>query len=215
MLYGFGMEARVIQPRGGAPIRSDKVAQRRSRMREELVRAGTRLFADKGASAVSVEDIIAKAGISRATFYGIFANKHELLGAILSPVLEGGITGFRALDEASPAEIVPGIIRVYTDLWATGDGALTLIAGIDQAVFGYLRDDHDAFTASLRGLLIQAGAAGCLRNDDAELSFRVIARTAVPLLRVFADRPDWVELFRDAMTGLLLQPDRGSNNRGT
>ncbi len=207
------MEARVTQPRGALPIRSNKVAQRRQRMREELVRAGTKLFAANGTAAVSVEDIIAEAGISRATFYGVFANKHELLGAILSPVLAGGIAGFRALDQAPPAEIVPGIIRVYTDLWATGERALTLIAGIDQSVFGYLGDSHEAFTASLRGLLLEAGAAGCLRNGDAELSFRVIARTAVPLLRVFADRPDWAALFRDAMTSLLLQPDRSSNDR--
>lgn len=209
------MEARVTQPRGGPPIRSQKVAQRRQRMREELVRAGTRLFAAKGTAAVSVEDIIAEAGISRASFYGIFANKHELLGAILSPVLEGGGAGFRALHSAPPAEIVPGIIRVYTDLWATGEGALSLIAGIDKSVFAYLRDGHEAFTASLRGLLIRAGTAGRLRNGDAELSFRVIARTAVPLLRVYADRPDWAELFRDAMTGLLLQPELGSKDRGT
>ena len=50
-----------------------------------------------------------------------------------------------------------------------------------------------------------------LANDDAELSFRVIARTAVPLLKVFTDRADWAELFRHAMIGMLLKADANNS----
>lgn len=200
------MEARVTQPRGGTRVRSGKVAQRRQRMRDALVQAGTDLFATRGTGAVSVEDIIAVAGVSRATFYGIFDNKYELLAEILRPVLAGGAAAFAGLADAPADEILPGIIRVYTDLWATEEQALVLIAGIDRGVFPFLEQGHGDFTAALRALLTRAAEAGRLVNDDAELSFRVIARTAVPLLRVYADRPDWAELFRHAMIGMLLKP---------
>ena len=180
-------------------------------MRESLVREGAALFAAGGTAHVSVEDIIAAAGISRATFYGIFSNKQELMAAILAPVLEGGGAGFAALQGVPDDQIVPGIVRVYTDLWATSEHALSLIAGIDRAVFPYLEQGHQGFTSELRKLLQRAADAGLLANDDAELSFRVIARTAVPLLKVFTDRADWAELFRHAMIGMLLKVDANNS----
>ena len=189
------MEARISQPRGGKPIRSPKVAQRRSRMRAELVSAGAALFARGGIGAVSVEDIIEAAGVSRATFYGIFANKQELLAAILEPVFNEGAAALDALAGAHAEEIVPGIAQVYEALWATRRDAMCLIAGIDQSVFPYLREGHDRFTSSLRRQLEEVQAAGLLRNSSAELSFRVVARTAVPVSRghrpVPFARPFW------------------------
>jgi AcrR family transcriptional regulator len=174
-------------------------------MRDALMREGATLFVAQGTAKVSVEDIIAAAGVSRATFYGIFTNKQELLAAILAPVLEGGSARFRELADAPVDQIVPGIIRVYTDLWATAEDAMSLIAGIDPAVFAYLEDAHAAFSGALLELLQRAEASGQLANEDANLSFRVIARTAVPLLRVYSHRADWADLFRHAMMALLLR----------
>jgi TetR/AcrR family transcriptional regulator of autoinduction and epiphytic fitness len=199
------VQGTVTQTRSGSPIRSQKVARRRHRMRDELVAAGEKLFVANGFAAVSVEDLIAAAGVSRATFYDIFANKQELAAAILEPVLTAGVEALDALAPAPPADILPGLIHVYEELWANRRNALCLIAGIDESVFPLVRDGHERFTTRLRRLLETAEGAGMLRNASAQLSFRVLARTAVPLLRVYADEPNWRALFRDAMAGLLVK----------
>ena len=89
----------VTQPRTGNVIRSTKVAIRRSEIRDRLLTAGARLFADRGLGNVSVEELIDEVGISRATFYGFFANKTELAAAVLNPVFDSGIV---ALTERLP-----------------------------------------------------------------------------------------------------------------
>ena len=54
--------------------------------------------------------------------------------------------------------------------------------------------------------LVRAEAGGQLRNDSAMDSFRVLTRTAVPLLRVYQDHPDGQRLYRESMTALLAAP---------
>ena len=51
--------------------------------------------------------------------------------------------------------------------------------------------------------ITRAERAGLLRNNDAAYSFRVISRTAVPLLKIYADHPNGSALYRDAMLALL------------
>jgi hypothetical protein len=52
----------------------------------------------------------------------------------------------------------------------------------------------------------RAAAGGQLRNACADYSFRVLSRTAVPLLRVYADHPDGERLFAESLTALLVAP---------
>ena len=56
---------------------------RRSRMkaerRQQLVRAASRLFAERGFRSVSMEDLAAEAGVSGPAIYRHFASKEALL----------------------------------------------------------------------------------------------------------------------------------------
>ena len=63
------------------------MARRRRRMREALLTAGARQFVNRGVARVSVEDLLAEADVSRATFYAMFSNKYSLLENILNPIL--------------------------------------------------------------------------------------------------------------------------------
>lgn len=51
-----------------------------------LLREAARLFADRGYSGVSLEDIGAAVGVSGPAVYRHFANKQALLGTILTTV---------------------------------------------------------------------------------------------------------------------------------
>jgi hypothetical protein len=53
--------------------------------------------------------------------------------------------------------------------------------------------------------LLGAERAELLRNGSAQYSLRVIARTAVQLLRVYDGHAAAAALFRDAVRGLLLR----------
>jgi len=193
----------VRRPRNGRTIRSTKVANRRSRIHASLLKIGATLAAERGAENVSVEDIIEQAGISRATFYGFFASKSELLAAALIPVLEEATDLLDALDSKPASDILPGIVDLYLTLWHHHADALLLISALDEGVFPYIEKHHEKFTVRLRGLLAVCEDAGLLRNDSADYTFRVLARTAIPLLRVYRDHPGIEQHYRGSMLALL------------
>lgn len=197
------MHSVVTQPRGGPAIRSPKVVARRSRIYAALLAEGARLFAARGTEPVSVEEIIAAVGISRRTFYGFFANKHALAAALLNPVFDAGVTRLKALARRPPAEVIPGIAAFYLEQWQARGQALQLIGNLEPEVFPYLEAGHRAFGTALKRALRRCETAGLLRNDSAELSFQVLSRTAVPLLKIYRDHPQRDRLYADSLVTLL------------
>jgi AcrR family transcriptional regulator len=197
------MTATVRKPRRRGAVTSTRVLERRGRVWDQIVGVSGRLMAERGIGAVSVEQILLGAGVSRGSFYSYCRNKTDLVVAIIAPVFEEGVAALTPLAEASPAEVVPGIVTLYLDLWKRHRHALMLIPGIDAAAFARLRLRHLEFTSAMRAALEKSAAAGQLRNGSADYSFRVIARTAVPLLRVYGEHPDGARLYRDSLTALL------------
>jgi len=198
------MTLTVRKPRRRGAVTSTRVLDRRGRVWDQIMGVAGQLMADQGAGAVSVEQILLGAGVSRGTFYSYFRNKTDLVVAIIAPVFDEGIDALTPLAEAPPADVVPGIITLYLELWQRHRHALVMIPGIDAAAFARLRSRHLGFTGAMRAALEKSAAAGQLRNGSADYSFRVIARTAVPLLRVYGDHPDAGRLYRDSLTALLV-----------
>jgi AcrR family transcriptional regulator len=184
---------------------SPRVARRRERMKASLLAAGARQFANRGIGPVSVAELIAEADVSRATFYEFFSSKYSLLEGILNPVFEVATRAIRALGSRPPEEAVDGLIDVYLSLWASHRDGLLLIPLVDQETFRHFETQHRALHAALLELLVAAERADLLRNGSAQYSLKVIARTAVQLLRVYDGHPAAAALFRDALRGLLLR----------
>jgi hypothetical protein len=67
----------------------------------------------------------------------------------------------------------------------------------------YIEPAHRSFGTAVKNELKRAEAAGELRNRDAGYSFKVLARTAIPLLKVYADHPEQERLFSQSMMALL------------
>jgi AcrR family transcriptional regulator len=204
-VYARGVKVRSApQRRKPAPV-SPRVARRRERMKESLLAAGARQFASRGIGAVSVEDLIAEADVSRATFYQFFSSKYSLLEQILNPVLERAHERVRALMSEPPTEAIDGLIDVYLELWETRRDGLLLIPAIDHETFKHFAAPHRTLNDALLELLARAERAEILRNGSAQYSLKVIARTAIPLLRVYDGHPAAAALFRDALRGLLIR----------
>ena len=62
------------------------------RTRQLLQQAFMELFVEKGFSAISIQDITARATVNRATFYAHFADKHALLDSIVREQFQNTIT---------------------------------------------------------------------------------------------------------------------------
>ena len=76
MMYDYCMsQANKVSRRANANRRAS-AANRTNENREKLLAAGAKLFVSRGIAGVSVAELIAEAGVSRATFYGFFANKN-------------------------------------------------------------------------------------------------------------------------------------------
>jgi AcrR family transcriptional regulator len=184
---------------------SERVQRRRERTKAQLLAVGARQFAARGIGPVSVEELIAEADVSRATFYGLFSSKYSLLEGILNPVFELATRRIRELCSRPPAEAVDGLIDVYWSLWTTHRDGIKLIPLVDQETFAHFERQHRELQEALLDLLLGAERADLLRNGSAQYSLKVIARTAVQLLRVYDGHAAAAALFRDAVRGLLLR----------
>ena len=148
--------------------------------------AALRLFVERGALPVRVEDIAAEVGISRATFYKYFAERDEILAEL-----------FRRLLDTPPPEpdaAVPASERISVLLTGT---AARMAQQEQLARFVYtlpLRHDallgqeasRPAFIDGLHRLVSEGIATGELRDD--------LAPEAVTghLVRAFEQAmPDW------------------------
>lgn len=197
------MSVTVRKPRRRTRITSARVLDRRGQVWEQLLAVAGDLMAERGIAAVSVEQILLGAGISRGTFYGYCRNKSDLVVAIVTPVFTEGTAVLERLAEQAPGAVVHGIIALYQALWRRHRNALLMIPAIDAATFARLRVAHGTFTDAMQSALERAAAGGRLRNGSAALSFRVISRTAVPLLRVYDRHPDGERLYQESLAALL------------
>lgn len=184
---------------------SPRIARRRERMRTALLAAASRQFANRGVAAVSVEQLIAEADVSRATFYRFFSNKYRLLEALLNPIFELSVELMRAQATRSAAAAVEGLIDVYWQLWSRHRDGMLLIPLLDAETFQHFAEQHAALNEAMLQILVRAENADLLRNGSAQYSLKVIARTAIPLLRVYDGHAAAEALFRDALKGLLIR----------
>ena len=75
------MTVRDPHPSGSPQAESGR--KRRAASRSEILTATRRLLSDRvSVASLSVERIVAEAGVSRATFYVCFSDKHAVIGAL-------------------------------------------------------------------------------------------------------------------------------------
>lgn len=182
-----------------------RASRRRERMRAALVAAAARQFAARGVGAVSVEELIAEADISRATFYRYFSSKINLLEELLNPIFEDAITLLEASCVDAPMAALEGLIDAYWQLWQRHRDGMLLIPVVSPDAFRHFERQHAALNEAMLRLLEKAERADLLRNGSARYSLKVIARAAIPLLRVYDGHPAAEALFRDALRGLLIR----------
>jgi AcrR family transcriptional regulator len=139
-----------------ARVRRERVRMTGKERREQLIDVGRTLFADKGFDAVTIEEIAAKAGVSKPVVYEHFGDKTGLYEVIVDREitrLVGMVNA--ALDEAVHPR--------------------ALLEQAGMALFDYIEGHRDGFQVLVRprGVHAPGGFASIIRDVADTLSVRL------------------------------------------
>ncbi|GAA1735061.1 TetR/AcrR family transcriptional regulator [Luedemannella helvata] len=119
----------TVPPRGTAPARpappSGKVRMSSAQRREQLIAIGRQLFAEKGLDATSVEEVAARAKVSKPVVYEHFGGKEGLYAVVVDREV-------RALLDRITAALTAGHPRELLE-----QAALALLDYIEQETNGF------------------------------------------------------------------------------
>src|SRR3954465_8996531 len=154
-------DSRPLLPVGppAAPVERADAARNRKRVLD----AAAALFADHGVDAVTMDDVVAAAGVGKGTLYRRFGDKSGLAAALLDErerQLQAGIlSGPPPLGpDAPPAERLTAFVAAYLGFVA---GNLDVVAASQQSSAGarFHTGAHRFWRAHLTHLFRTAGAA--------------------------------------------------------
>ncbi|TDN93037.1 TetR/AcrR family transcriptional regulator [Microbacterium sp. BK668] len=147
-----------------------------------IIHEAARLFAERGFSGVSLEDLGAAVGVSGPAVYRHFANKQALLGAILVGVSERLLAGGREVLARTddPRAQLEALVAFHVD-FALSDADVIRVQDRDLAS---LRDDDRSRVRRLQREYVELWMAVLerLHPDRAESDLRVRAHACFGLI---------------------------------
>jgi AcrR family transcriptional regulator len=161
--------------------------------RERLLDAARELLGEAGMSNLLMDDVAARAGVSRGTLYRLFSGKAALIEALAysrAPLAALG-PALQTLGDQPPDEVLPTIITAATPHMLANRGMLRAILGegsIEAAEGGPAREVISAMYHDLAAYIAKQMDAGRLRRTDP-----IVATIALvgPLLTFILTRPDF------------------------
>ena len=176
----------------------ERVRMTGQQRREQLLDIGRKLFAEKGFEAVSVEEIAAKAGVSKPVVYEHFGGKEGLYAVVVDREMSYlllAITDALSVEDPKDTKVDPR----------------TLLERAGMALFDYIDRYPDGFRILVRdtpsGSDAEPGEFG-IRGTFAGLLVDVAARVDVLLARQFKAygfNPKWGPLYSQMLVGMVAQ----------
>jgi AcrR family transcriptional regulator len=169
-------------------------AERARDTRAALVRAGRKLFAERGYAAVGTEELVARAGVTRGALYHHFRDKRDLFRAVYEQLEQEAVEA-SARDMAGiedPVELLRAGVRSYLD--ACLDPAMRQIALLDApAVLGW-QEWREIGSRYALGLVVfglqNAMDRGALRRADVKPLAHVMLGALGEAAMLIANAPD-------------------------
>jgi AcrR family transcriptional regulator len=156
----------------------------------ELIAAALELFVDKGYAGTRLEDVAARAGVSKGTLYLYFENKEDLLKAVVQESVVARISETAeelAHFEGSSAELVSYLIHGWwRDYGASAAGGISKLMMAESGNFPeiarfFLEEVIDPWHALLAQAIRRGIDAGEFRPVETETFVRVITAPLVML----------------------------------
>jgi len=135
-------------------------------VRERVLAAALELFAEQGYDATSVQEVVARAGVTKGGLYHYFAAKEDLLHEIYRPLLTQQLAGLDRIlaDDMAPAQKLRAVINdlvVSTAENATAAAVFHRESGrVGEEHWQELRSGWRRYQDAVRGLIRQAQADG-------------------------------------------------------
>jgi AcrR family transcriptional regulator len=175
-----------------ANTRSEPRWTRRKEARpEEITAAALALFVERGFAATRLEDVAARAGVSKGTVYLYFANKEDLFKAVVREGLVSPIAEMRGFVEQFPGDSF-ALLRMLILGWWDKVGA-TRLSGIPKLLLGesgnfpelvrfYLAEVVEPGHAVLTAIVRRGIARGEFREMDPDHAAMLIAAPMLQLM---------------------------------
>jgi AcrR family transcriptional regulator len=124
----------AAKPPAKRRLRGPRWERRKDSRTSELMEAALAIFVERGYAAARLEDVAAKAGVSKGTLYLYYANKEELFKAVVRRSIAPLIAETRGIIESSDDDSETLLGR-FLEIWWTRYGG-TRLAGITKLVIG-------------------------------------------------------------------------------
>ncbi|GAC1393634.1 MAG: hypothetical protein NVSMB47_01270 [Polyangiales bacterium] len=177
----------------------------------DLLRAAEAVFLERGLDKATIEEITARAGRSKGSFYLHFASKEDAFRALVETFLARLASLIEPMSDSladptlGPAEASAAWrekdLAVFDFLWSNRHVARLLVSGGSSVAFGYMIDSFaERARASTRRRLERGVVAGAYRDDlDPDFASLMVSgvydRVARALVRL-EHKPDftrWVD----------------------
>ena len=104
---------------------------RKAKSRAAIVTAFSELLCEKDYGKITVGDIITRAHVGRATFYGLFKSKDDLLAELVRDICTHALD-----DDGTPLDDpLVQVEHILNNLWNRRQGVRALVAGAGSRVF--------------------------------------------------------------------------------
>lgn len=149
-----------------APSKPAPSTPRGKRTRAALAQAGRELLEERGFAAMSIDDVVQRAGVSHGTFYTHFPSKEALLREVAHSVV-GDMFVVSLPDHRSqdgPYARIETANREYLAAWRRGSKIIRLV---DQ--LAGTSEQYRQLLIEMREVFVSRGAEGIRRLQQAEL----------------------------------------------
>jgi len=183
-----------------SPAAGPRWRRRKTDRPGEIVAAALAEFADRGYAAARLEDVAARAGVSKAALYRYFETKADLFRAVAEQAASANIDRLEAAVLAEGARFDLAVTMILSRVAEIAEGSR--LGGVAKMVIGESRNFpdlarvwHDAVAGRALGVLTElvrrAQARGEVRPGDARLhALSIMGPMVVGLL--------WREVFAPA-----------------
>jgi AcrR family transcriptional regulator len=193
--------------------------------REQLLDVTTRLIAERGFHAISIEAVSARAGVTRATIYNHFRDLHQLLEAVIERETSRALaqvseTTLTSLDEGDPEQLMLEALDAYLQAVRSAPTTWRLVLMPPEGAPAALHVKIAAGRATVLERLthaVQPVTDSGAQPRDAELTARILSAISDEYARLVLTDPDRFSpqrLLRHARwwlagTPMVREPDGG------
>jgi len=210
------------------PLGEPKFRRRKADRPEEIIGAAMAVFAERGFAAARLEEIAARAGISKGALYLYFETKEDIFRAVVERGIAPNLHAVRAIAAAHPGPL-PDLLRMITQRIVAVSETLP-VSGVVKMVISEARNFpqiaklwHDEMVAAALDILTEiiraAQARGEVRAGDPRIhAISLIGPMVVGLIwgetfvpvgaRPFDLRAVAAQNLDSLLNGILVKEDR-------